>query len=66
MIVKIINQFKQMADYGRKGGPVKKRGFDFGGLGIDDDELDIKSPVKEQMPSALRPARLPSTADTMA
>ena len=56
-----------MADYGRKGGPVKKRGFDFGSLGIDDDELDIKSPVKEQMmPSALRPARLPSTADTIA
>lgn len=55
-----------MADFVRKGGPVKKRGFDFGGLGIDDDELDIKSPVKERLPSALRPARLPSNAESIA
>lgn len=54
-----------MADFGRKGQP-KKRGFDFGGLGIDDEDIDIKSPVKEQIPSALRPARLPPNADSVA
>lgn len=53
-----------MADFGRKGQP-KKRGFDFGGLGIDDEDIDIKSPMKEQVPSALRPARLPPNADTL-
>jgi hypothetical protein len=44
-----------------KPGKNKKRGFDFG---IEDDD-DNGSPVKVEMPSALRPARLPLNADQM-
>lgn len=50
-----------MADLSK--GPRKQRkGFDFAGLGIEDDDKET-SPVKEQVSSALRPARLPAYAD---
>ena len=44
-----------------KPGKSKRRGFDFG---IDDND-EKGSPVKVEMPSALRPARLPPNADLM-
>jgi hypothetical protein len=44
-----------------KPGKNKRRGFDFG---IEDDN-DNGSPVKVEMPSALRPARLPLNVDQM-
>lgn len=56
-----------MTTTGTRTSSVKKKGFDFGGIEVDDDEPGAhKSPFKDPLHSALRPARLPPQADSMA